>query len=331
MTNTANNRRLRIGTRGSKMARVQTDLFASMLAAKFPGTEYDIIPITVSGERDYARPIAELGIQGAFIKELEEALLNDEVDLVVHSLKDLPTSLPSNLLLACVCERKDPRDVLISRDNLTFAALPEGSRIATSSRRREAQLKVLRQDLIFMDIRGNVPTRLNKLDDGYCDALILAAAGMIRLELTDRIAEYFDLEISLPVPGQGALGIECRGNDKEVATKLEALDDPQTRFEITAERAFLAEVGGGCSMPIGALGRFADSAKNQDDPRSASLTLTGCITSLDGLQVIKGEMSADAGKAEELGVKLAKHLLASGAQAIVEDLHALTPVAVSLP
>ena len=176
------------------MARVQTDLFASMLIAKFPGTTCDIVPITVSGERDYARPIAELGIQGAFIKELEEALLINEVDFVVHSLKDLPTSLPPSLLLACVCEREDPRDVLISKDNLTFAALPAGSRIATSSRRREAQLKTQRPDLVFMDIRGNVPTRLNKLDDGYCDALVLAAAGMIRLRLTDRIAEYFDLK-----------------------------------------------------------------------------------------------------------------------------------------
>jgi hydroxymethylbilane synthase len=328
MTNTAKNRRLRIGTRGSKMARVQTDLFASMLAAKFPGTIYDIVPITVSGERDYARPIAELGIQGAFIKELEEALLNDEVDLVVHSLKDLPTSLPSNLLLACVCERKDPRDVLISKNNLTFADLPEGSRIGTSSRRREAQLKVLRPDLVFMDIRGNVPTRLNKLDEGYCDGLILAAAGMIRLGLTDRVAEYFDLEISLPVPGQGALGIECRSNDKEVMVKLEALDDLRTRFEITAERAFLAEVGGGCSMPIGALGRLGGLSR---DPRLCDLALSACIVSLDGRRVVKGKMCAPATEAEELGVKLACHLLDAGGLGIVEELRALTPIAVSLP
>ena len=152
-------RRLKIGTRNSKMARIQTDFFVAKLTEKFPGTECSIIPVTVSGERDYARPIAELGIEGAFVKELEEALLNDEVDLVVHSLKDLPTRLPPGLTLACVCAREDVRDVLVSKNNLTLSQLPAGSRIATSSRRREAQLKSVRNDFVFMDIRGNVPTR----------------------------------------------------------------------------------------------------------------------------------------------------------------------------
>ena len=169
--NKPDNRRLRVGTRNSKMARTQTDFFISQLTKKFPDTEYSVIPITVSGERDYARPIAELGIQGAFVKELEEALLNDEVDIVVHSLKDLPTTLPPGLTLGCVSEREDARDVLVSKNNLTLHKLPAGSRVATSSRRRIAQLNAVRDDLVFMDIRGNVPTRIDKLDDGYCDAL----------------------------------------------------------------------------------------------------------------------------------------------------------------
>ena len=173
-----------------------------------------------------------------------------------------------------------------------------------------------------------MPTRLNKLDDGYCDALILAAAGMIRLNLTDRIAEYFDLETSLPVPGQGALGIECRANDKVVLAKLESLNDPQTRFEITAERAFLAEVGGGCSMPIGALATLGGLSSN---PRLCELTLSACIISLDGRRVVKGKMSAPASEAEELGIKLACHLLDAGGLSLVEELRAMTPVAISLP
>jgi hydroxymethylbilane synthase len=304
------------------MARIQTDYFVSQLSEKFPDTEYSIIPITVSGERDYARPIAELGIEGAFVKELEEALLNDEIDIVVHSLKDLPTTLPHGLTLACVTEREDVRDVLVSTNNYSLHKLPTGARVATSSRRRMAQLKAVRDDLVFMDIRGNVPTRIDKMDDGYCDALVLAAAGLIRLGLTNRIAEYLDLKISIPVPGQGALGIECRLSDHEVANKLQSLDNVRTRFAITAERAFLAEIGGGCSMPIGALAIFESLDK---------LTLTGCITSLDGKQIIRGEMTATATEAEELGVKLANDLLNKGARAIVEKLRALTPVTVSPP
>ena len=315
-------RRLKVGTRNSRMARIQTDFFVSELAKKFPGTDYSVIPITVSGERDYARPIAELGIEGAFVKELEEALLNDEIDIVVHSLKDLPTTLPPGLMLACVSEREDVRDVLVSKNNLPLRELPVGSSVATSSRRRMAQLRAVRNDLVFMDIRGNVPTRIDKLDDGYCDAIVLAAAGLIRLDMTDRIAEYLDLKMSLPVPGQGALGIECRVADHEVVNKLQALDDVRTRFEITAERAFLAEIGGGCSMPIGALAIFESLSQ---------LTLSGCIVSLDGKQVIKGEMTATATEADELGVNLPKDLLNKGARSIVEELRALSPASVSPP
>jgi len=320
--NKSTKRRLKIGTRNSKMARTQTDFFVSKLCEKFPGTEYSIIPVTVSGERDYARPIAELGIQGAFVKELEEALLNDEIDIVVHSLKDLPTTLPPGLSLACVSAREDVRDVLVSKNNLGLQQLAPGSSIATSSRRRVSQLSAVRNDLVFMDIRGNVPTRIDKLDDGYCDALILAACGLKRIGFANRISEYLDLEISLPVPGQGALGIECRLADHEVIHKLQTLDDVKTRFEITAERAFLAEVGGGCSMPVGALAIFQSLGQ---------LTLTGCITSLDGKQVFREAMTATATEAEELGINLANHLLEKGARAIVQELRALTPLAVSPP
>lgn len=315
-------RRLRIGTRNSKMALIQTDLFVSQLHENFPDTECSIIPVTVSGERDYARSIAELGIEGAFVKELEEALLNDEVDLVVHSLKDLPTTLPPGLMLACVSAREDVRDALVSKDNMTLKELPSGSRVGTSSRRRVAQMKSVRDDFIFMDIRGNVPTRIEKLDDGYCDVLVLAASGLIRLDMTDRIAEYLDLQTFIPVPGQGALGIECRIADHESVNKLQALDDARTRFEITAERAFLAEVGGGCSMPVGALARFESLSQ---------LTLTASITSLDGKQTFCQKMTATATEAEELGIKLARNLLNQGAHKIVQELRSLTPAAISPP
>ncbi len=271
--NTTKKRRLIVGTRASKMARIQTDFFISQFTAKFPQNECEIVPITVSGERDYARPIAELGIEGVFVKELEEALLNKEIDLVVHSLKDLTTTLPSSLVLACVLNRIDPRDVLVSQNNISFAKLPAGSRVATSSRRRMAQLRAWRDDLSYMDIRGNVPTRLEKLDDDYCDAIVLAAAGLIRLGLEERITEFFSLETSLPVAGQGALAIECRTDDTELLAQLNTLDDRETRLAITAERAFLATVGGGCSMPIGAYAKLT---------APDTILLEACITSLDG-------------------------------------------------
>jgi hydroxymethylbilane synthase len=315
-------RRLIVGTRASKMARAQTDFFVSEFLTKFPQNECTIVPITVSGERDYARPIAELGIEGVFIKELEEALLNKEVDLVVHSLKDLTTTLPSALALACVYNRIDPRDVLVSQNNVSFADLPTGSRVATSSRRRMAQLRALRSDLSYMDIRGNVPTRIEKLDDGYCDAIVLAAAGLIRLGLDERIAQFFDLEISLPAPGQGALGIECRADDTTLLAQLNALDDPEARFAVTAERSFLSAVGGGCSMPIGAYAKLI---------AADTILLTACITSLDGKEMIKGEMTAHTSEAESLGKRLAKLLLEQGAQKIVEQLRLLSPATVSPP
>ncbi len=322
ITNIQEKRRLIIGTRASKMARAQTDFFISQFLSKFPENECDVVPITVSGERDYARPIAELGIEGVFIKELEEALLNKEVDLVVHSLKDLTTTLPSALTLACVYNRIDPRDVLISQNNVSFADLPSGSRIATSSRRRIAQLRALRNDLSYMDIRGNVPTRIEKLDDGYCDAIVLAAAGLIRLGLDNRIAQFFDLEMSLPIPGQGALGIECRADDSVLLNQLQTMDDEDARVSITAERSFLAAVGGGCSMPIGAYAKLT---------ASKTILLTACIASLDGTDLVKGEMTAPTSEASQLGKRLATLLLEQGGHKIVEQLRRLSPATVSPP
>lgn len=315
-------RRLIVGTRASKMARVQTDFFVSQFLTKFPEHECEIVPITVSGERDYARPIAELGIEGVFVKELEEALLNEEVDMVVHSLKDLPSTLPSSLELACVFNRIDPRDVLVSQNNINFAKLPAGSRVATSSRRRMAQMRSIRDDLVYMDIRGNVPTRLKKLDEDYCDAMILAAAGLIRLGLENRIVEYFDLNIALPVAGQGALAVECRTKDTGLIAQLKSLDCEETRVAITAERAFLAAVGGGCSMPVGAYARLTDED---------TLELNACITSLDGTESVKGKMNSPANEAANLGKSLANKLLQEGARDIIDQLKRSTPAVVSPP
>lgn len=268
------------------------------------------------------KPIAELGTRGVFVKELEEALLVCEVDLVVHSLKDLPTNLPAGLTLAAVLDREDPRDVLVSHNNIPFSKLPPGARVATSSRRRAAQLKFLRKDLSFVDIRGNIPTRLRKHDDGDCDAMVLAAAGLIRLEMTDRIAEYFDPSSSTPAVGQGALGIECRSGDERILALLLELDNPSVRAQITAERSFLDELGGGCSVPIGALAAIT---------KDGLLRLDGCVAAMDGSKVFRSSLEAPLDEASELGRRLAAQMLGTEAREVLESLKQLTSNTVSPP
>jgi hydroxymethylbilane synthase len=277
--------------------------------------------ISTSGDKVRDRPIAEVGELGVFVKELENALLLGEVDIVVHSLKDLPTALPPSLTLACVCNREDPRDVLVSRDQLSFNSLPLNAVVATSSRRRTAQLLAQRQDLNFIDIRGNIPTRLKKHDDGQCDAIILAAAGLIRLGLTDRISEYLDTSICLPAVGQGALAAECRSDDLAICQLLEAADDHDVRAEVTAERAFLAHLGGGCSVPIGALSRITGDR----------LSLTGCVAALDGSRVMTRSLTGSTNEAEQLGQHLAQIMLKDGAESILHDLRLSQPNAISAP
>lgn len=314
-------RLIRLGTRQSKLALLQTDIVCSALLKKFPELKFDIVHITSTGDRVRDRPIAELNASGVFVKELEEALLEDKVDLVVHSLKDLPTSLPDELILAAVCNRLDPRDVLLSRNNMTFTQLPTGSRVATSSRRRSAQLRHLRPDLEFIDVRGNVTTRVQKLDEGMCDAIVLAAAGLIRLDLQDRIAEYLDYSTSTPSAGQATLAIECRSNDHAILGLVKTIEDNFVRAEITAERSFLAKLGGGCSIPVGAVAEVLHRHK---------LRLRGCVAAIGGEKIIRSTIEGELKNANELGVALAQAMIKLGAETLLEPLRK-EPINISPP
>ncbi|MBS1991686.1 MAG: hydroxymethylbilane synthase [Cyanobacteria bacterium SZAS LIN-2] len=312
---------LRVGTRESKLARLQTDTVIARLSKHYPGITFEIHPITTGGDKILDRPIAAIGGRGVFVKELEEALLENRVDLVVHSLKDLPTDLPPGLKLACVMDRSNPADVLVSSKYKSLAELPSGATIATSSRRRSAQLLALRPDLHFTDMRGNIPTRLRKLEEGQCDAMILAAAGLLRLGFEASISEYLPLDVSLPAAGQGALAVECRADDSDLCGLLKEVEDADIAHEVEAERAFLDELGSGCSIPAGALGRI----------EGETLVLMGCVAALDGSKVLRDQISGDKQKAFALGKELAKKMQADGAEKILEDLRRSTPNVVSPP
>jgi hydroxymethylbilane synthase len=312
---------VRIGTRESQLAQLQTTIITGALKAKHPGLEVQVVFVTTRGDKTLDRPISALGTRGVFVKELEEALMADEVDLVVHSLKDLPTDLPDGLCLAAVLNREDTRDVLVSRHKTKFMDLAPGSKVATSSRRRAAQLRHLRKDLEFIDIRGNVPTRLRKHEEGLCDAVVLAAAGLIRLELQGKITEYFDFSLSTPAAGQGALAIECRSNDAEILNLVSSVEDAQIRAEITAERAFLDKLGGGCSVPIGAVASFHSRG---------IMSLLGCVASIDGEKLIRTSEEGSIEEAEKLGINLAEKVLKMGAGKLLEGLK-MIPVTLSPP
>jgi hydroxymethylbilane synthase len=313
---------VRVGTRESQLARLQTDIVIAALSGRFPELKFEVVPITTGGDKVQDRPIADLGGSGVFVKELEDALYADRVDFVVHSLKDLPTALPKDLILACVLNREDPRDVLVSNNDTLLKNLPAGTRVATSSRRRTAQIKALRTDLEFCDIRGNIPTRLRKHSEGQCDAMILAAAGLLRLGLASRITEFLDLAISTPAVGQGALAVECRESDTAVLDFLRVIEDVQVRAEITAERAFLDKLGGGCSVPVGALGETL---------RDGRLRLTGCVASLDGSEVIRLSLESSYDQAHQLGNNLAERVEELGADRILRELKQSAPPAISPP
>jgi hydroxymethylbilane synthase len=313
---------IRIGTRESQLARLQTDIAVQAMKEKFPEQQFEIVPITTQGDKVLDKPIAEIGSRGVFVKELERALFQCEVDFVVHSLKDLPTDLPPGLALAAVLDRADPRDVVVSHGNLTFLKLPAGSRVATSSRRRAAQLKALRKDVTFVDIRGNIQTRFRKYDEGQCDAMVLAAAGLVRLNMQDRIAEYLPIDICTPAVGQGALAVESLSSNAQILEILAAIDDPIVRCQATAERALLDELGGGCSVPIGGLAQLMDSGK---------LKLIGCVAGLDGTNVIRASLEDTPENAVQLGRRLASKLRELGAETILCNLRESLPNPISAP
>ena len=302
-----------IGSRGSALALWQANWAKDSLEASFPHLEVEIKVIKTEGDRQAEVPLAQIGGKEVWTKEIELSLLSGEIDLAVHSLKDLPTQLPCGLCLGAVSTREDARDALVANNNILFAELPEGATIATSSLRRQAQLSAARPDLVFVPIRGNVDTRLKKLETEALDGIILAAAGLKRLGLGDRITECIDPSICIPAPGQAALGIEIREGDQRVSEWVEVLNDAETHCAVRAERAMLEHLGGGCRVPIGGFAEF-------DSVSIEVLILSGVVATPDGEQVIHKKIEAQAGQPEQLGIRVAKGLLAQGAGEILEAL-----------
>ena len=295
---------IRVGTRASLLATTQSRQVADLVAARL-GREVELVEVTTEGDRNRA-PLATLGGTGVFVTALREALLEGRVDVAVHSLKDLPTAPAPGIALAAVPAREDPRDVVVARDGLTLGELPAGSRVGTGSPRRAAQLHALGLGLEVVDIRGNVDTRLGKVASGEYDAVLLARAGLARIGRLDEVTEVLDPLQMLPAPGQGALAVECRADDDLVAA-LAALDDPASRAAVTAERAVLATLEGGCAAPIGAL---ADVAEGDDGDE---LWIRAVALSLDGALAIRMSATGTPEDAADLGARLARDMLAEGA------------------
>ena len=307
---------LRIASRRSQLAMVQTEWVRDELFKAHSGMEISIEAMATQGDKILDVALAKIGDKGLFTKELEAQMLVNRADIAVHSLKDLPTNLPDGLMLGCVTEREDPADALVmhaKNKDKTLATLPEGSVVGTSSLRRLAQLRHHYPHLTFKDVRGNVITRLEKLDSGQFDCLILAAAGLGRLGLADRIHELIDPSISLHAVGQGALGIECREGDAEVLACIKVLEHRPTSLRCLAERAFLRTLEGGCQVPIGVNSRFDDDGK---------LVLTGMVASLDGLQLLRDEVSGSVEDPEAIGNQLAELLRSQGAGEILAKIFA---------
>jgi hydroxymethylbilane synthase len=300
---------IRVGTRASLLATTQSRQVAELVASRL-GLEVGLVEVTTEGDRN-AAPLASLGGSGVFVTALREALLEGRVDVAVHSLKDLPTAPAPGIALAAVPVREDPRDVVVARDGLTLGELPVGSRVGTGSPRRAAQLHALGLGLEVVDIRGNVDTRLGKVESGEYDAVLLARAGLARIGRLEEVTEVLDPLQMLPAPGQGALAIECRAGD-DLAAALSALDDPATRAAVTAERAVLATLEGGCAAPIGAL---ADLAEGDD---GEELWVRAVALSLDGARSIRMSATGSPQDAADLGARLARDMLAEGAADLTE-------------
>jgi hydroxymethylbilane synthase len=308
-------RTIRIGSRKSQLALVQTYWVQEHLQKAFPERTFEVHTMSTHGDKILDVALAKIGDKGLFTKELEVGMLQGEIDFAVHSLKDLPTRLPEGLVLGCVTEREDPADALVVHANhqdKQIDTLPEGAVIGTSSLRRLAQLRHHYPHLTFKDIRGNLNTRLGKLDAGEYDGIILAVAGLQRLGMGDRIHQVLPPEVSLHAVGQGALGIECRADDTEILSLLKALEHPPTAYRCYAERSFLRELEGGCQVPIGV------NTTLQGD----SLTLTGIVASLDGQTLVKDTLTGTADQAEQLGIDLANRLKQQGAQEILNEIFA---------
>ncbi|GLI37727.1 hydroxymethylbilane synthase [Geobacter hydrogenophilus] len=303
-------KQLRIGTRASQLALWQANWVKGELEKRYPGMAVELVKIKTMGDKILDVPLAQVGGKGLFVKEIEEAMLRGEIDIAVHSMKDVPTEFPEGLGLYCITKREDPRDAVISQ-GVKFADLPQGAKIGTSALRRQAQLLKVRPDLQMVVIRGNVETRIRKLTDENLDAVILAAAGLNRLGFADQVSEYLPVELSLPAIGQGALGIECRLDDETIKETIAFFNHPDTAHAVRAERALLWRCEGGCQVPIAAHGQVSGD----------TLTLTGFVASVDGTRSVKDTISGPVTDCEKLGIALAEKLLADGAHEILAEVY----------
>ena len=307
---------IKIGTRASKLALWQANWVQSALNEKFPDQKVLLVTIKTKGDKILDVPLAKVGGKGLFVKEIEQALLAGRIDLAVHSMKDMPAEIPEDLCIGAIPQREDPADVLVSKDGLAFSELKPGAVIGTSSLRRAAQLRHARPDIVIEPLRGNLDTRLKKLLTEILDAIVLAAAGIKRLNLEHRITEYLQADIMLPAVGQGALCVEMRQNDPTIGPMLATLDHTNSRAVVLGERAFLNRLGGSCQVPIAGHGEiFSDT-----------FSLTGLVADLDGSRIIKAGLSGPLGDTESIGVELAEQLIARGADEILEKLQTMESV-----
>jgi len=299
---------LRLGTRASLLALRQAKWVKSQVEKNYPEVGITLVHIKTEGDR-IDIPLFKVGGKGLFVKEIEEALLRGEVDLAVHNAKDLPALIPEGLMLMAFPEREDPRDVLISTDRKSWQEIPLGGKVGTGSLRRQAQLLNLRPDLTIVPLRGNLDTRIKKLSTLKLNAVVLAAAGLLRMGWEDRVTEYFEPEVMLPAVGQGALAIEGRAGDERVQKVVSSLNHFSTQLAVAAERAFLKRLEGGCQVPIAGLAKV----------ESGKLSLNGLVASFDGRKVIKGKVEGPSLKSEDLGRQLAEELLGNGAGDILRE------------
>lgn len=303
--------KIRIATRKSALALWQAEYVKAQLEKHHAGIIVELIPMTTKGDIILDTPLAKVGGKGLFVKELEVAMLEGRADIAVHSMKDVPVDFPEGLGLSVICPREDPRDAFVSNNHDSLDALPQGAIVGTSSLRRQCQLKAMRPDLDIRDLRGNVNTRLAKLDNGDYDAIILAAAGLIRLEMPERIKQFIEPEVILPANGQGAVGIECRLGDEETLALLEPLECQETRHRVLAERAMNKKLEGGCQVPIGSYAVINDE----------EIHLRGLVGATDGSTIIEQEVTGSISNAEQLGESLADKLLSLGADEILKQVY----------
>ncbi len=311
MTDTQVTRTIRIATRKSALALWQAEYVKAKLLEAHANIAVELVPMSTQGDKILDTPLAKIGGKGLFIKELEVAMLEGRADIAVHSMKDVPVAFPEGFGLHAICERENPFDAFVSNTYENLDALPQGAVVGTSSLRRQCQLRKHRPDLVIKDLRGNVNTRLAKLDAGEYDAIILAAAGLIRLEMQDRIRTELPEAISLPAVGQGAVGIECRDDDAELIALLAPLNHAETNTRVTAERAMNARLEGGCQVPIGSFATLSEG----------TVTLNGMVGKSDGSTLLHATVSGDIKDAEKVGIEVAEQLLSQGAGEILKALH----------